>query len=100
MTDVTTKVFLHYTQAELDRNYDQRAWCLDSAAYLARYPRESEAFRRSTPHRTISYGEADDEKLDIFPAAQGNAPALIFIHGGAWRNFTKGPSANNRSILR
>src|SRR5262249_3051935 len=89
ITDATTKVFLHYTQAELDRNYDQRAWCPDSAAYLARYPRESEAFRRSASYRTLSYGDAEDEKLDIFPTAQSQAPALIFIHGGAWRSFTK-----------
>jgi arylformamidase len=89
MADENKKVFLHYTQAELDRNYDQRAWCPDSAEYLARYPRESEAFRRSTSYRTLSYGDAEDEKLDIFPAAEGDAAALIFIHGGAWRNFTK-----------
>jgi arylformamidase len=83
------KVFLHYTQAELDRNYDQRGWCPDWAQYLDRYPRESAAFRRSTPYRTISYGEADDEMLDIFPVSENDAPSLIFIHGGAWRSFGK-----------
>ena len=83
------KVFLHYTQAELDRNYDQRAWCPDWADYLARYPRESDAFRSANPYRTISFGETDDERLDIFPAREGEAPSLIFIHGGAWRSFSK-----------
>ena len=29
------KVFLHYTQAELDRNYDQRGWCPDRPARRA-----------------------------------------------------------------
>ena len=67
------KVFLHYTQAELDRNYDQRAWCPDWADYLARYTRESEALRKAISYRTVSYGEGDDEKLDIFPATASDA---------------------------
>ena len=29
-----------------------------------------------------------DEKLDIFPAAQPNAPVFVFIHGGYWRAFS------------
>src|SRR5690242_4027167 len=89
VTDANELVFLHYTQDELDRNYNQRAWCPESAAYLARYPRESEAVRRSASYRTLSYGASGDEKLDVFPASQPDAPAVIFIHGGAWRNFTK-----------
>jgi arylformamidase len=36
----------------------------------------------------VRYGPTLDETLDIFPAAQPNAPVLIFIHGGYWRAFT------------
>jgi len=84
------KVFLHYTQAELDRNYDQRGWCPDSAQCLARYPRESEAFRSSTPCRTISYGEADDEKLDIFSVSESDAPSANFHSWGSLAKFQQG----------
>jgi arylformamidase len=84
------KVFLHYTQAELDRNYDQRGWVNNAEEIIARYPIRSAETRRVLAHRlNVAYGQDADELLDIFPAATGEAPTLIFIHGGAWRNFTK-----------
>jgi arylformamidase len=84
------KVFLHYTQAELDRNYDQRGWIKNAEEIIARYPIRSAEARRALVHgKNISYGPAADEILDIFPTAVAGAPTLIFIHGGAWRNFTK-----------
>jgi arylformamidase len=84
------RVFLHYTQAELDRNYDQRGWIENAEEIIARYVSRSAQTRRSLAHRhDISYGPDVDERLDVFPATAGGAPTLIFIHGGAWRNFTK-----------
>ena len=86
------KVFLHYSQAELDRNYDQRGWIgvANAEQAIARYVARSEAVRRSlVQRRTVAYGSSADEVLDIFPTDAADAPTLIFIHGGAWRNFTK-----------
>jgi arylformamidase len=84
------KVFLHYTQAELDRNYDQRGWVKNAEEIIARYPVCSAETRRKLVHRkNIAYGPDVDEVLDIFSTAVAGAPTLIFIHGGAWRNFTK-----------
>jgi arylformamidase len=84
------RVFLHYTQAELDRNYDQRGWIENAEEIIARYVSRSAQTRRSLAHRhDIAYGSDADERLDLFPAVAGGAPTLIFIHGGAWRNFTK-----------
>jgi arylformamidase len=84
------KVFLHYTQAELDRNYDQRGWISNAEEMIARYVARSGQTRRTLHHRAnVAYGPAADEVLDIFPAERSGAPTLIFFHGGAWRNFTK-----------
>jgi arylformamidase len=83
------RVFLHYTQAELDRNYDQRGWVGNANEVIARYIAASQAVRRMLTRRTESYGEHADEQMDIFPAPQPNGAAIIFLHGGAWRNFTK-----------
>ncbi|WP_342620604.1 alpha/beta hydrolase [Rhodoferax sp. GW822-FHT02A01] len=33
----------------------------------------------------VPYGPTLEETLDIFPAAQPNAPVFVFIHGGYWR---------------
>jgi arylformamidase len=84
------KVFLNYTQAELDRNYDQRSWISNAEEIIARYiSRSAEARRALVLRQNVAYGPGDDEFLDIFPAAPQGAPTLIFTHGGAWRNFTK-----------
>lgn len=82
-------IFLHYTQAELDRNFDQRGWVPNAAEVIARYADASSVARAHLEHRTASYGTGADEVLDIFPAAGKDCPVLVFIHGGAWRNFTK-----------
>ena len=37
----------------------------------------------------LSYGESAGEKIDIFPAAQPQAPVLVFIHGGYFRALDK-----------
>jgi arylformamidase len=82
-------VFLHYTQRELDRNFDQRTWAGNAVEVIARYGDRSALTRGHLAHESIAYGMTTDEVLDVFPAVQPNAPVLIFVHGGAWRNFTR-----------
>lgn len=86
---MSEKVFRHYTQAELDRNYDQRGWVKNALEVIARYPVSSAATRQRLKCETASYGPSADEVLDIFPCGKTGAPTLIFVHGGAWQNFTK-----------
>jgi arylformamidase len=86
---VSDRVFRHYTQAELDRNYDQRGWVPNALEVIARYPISSAAARRRLKFESASYGASAEEVLDIFPAGKPGAATLIFIHGGAWQNFTK-----------
>jgi arylformamidase len=84
------KIFLHYSQDELDKAYDQRVWAPDAAAIIQRYTANSAAVRAKYPPRTDQYGPSDDETLDIFaPAGASGLPVVAYIHGGAWRLLTK-----------
>jgi arylformamidase len=102
---VSEAVFLHYTQAELDRAYDQRAWAANAAEVIASYATISQAVKARYPHTTHRFGSGADEVLDLFPpvaAAAGEgksrtgnagAPIHVFVHGGAWQRLTKDESA-------
>jgi arylformamidase len=86
---MTATVFLHYTQEELNRNFDQRGWAGNALEVIARYPERSAATRARLQHRAnVPYGPGADEVVDIFPAA-GSGSIQVFVHGGAWKNFTK-----------
>jgi arylformamidase len=82
-------VFLNYTKRELDRNYDQRGWCPSAAEHIEQYDKNSSRARATCRFSTSSYGPDADDTYDFFPSAQPAAPTLIFVHGGAWRNFSK-----------
>jgi arylformamidase len=82
-------VFLHYTQEELNRNFDQRTWARNALEVIGRYPQLSKATRERFGHRSgVRYGPHPDEVLDIF-SAQAGGPIQMFVHSGAWRHFTK-----------
>jgi arylformamidase len=84
------KVFLDYTQDELDRAYDQRVWAPNAAEVIQRYATASAAVRtRVRRQADLRYGPTEAETLDVFPAAAGSAPVLVFVHGGAWRGGHK-----------
>jgi arylformamidase len=83
------KVFLHYSQAELDSNYDQQAHAPNAKAITSLYPQQSADARAQFVHATHAYGTHADELLDFFPAEDPGRPTLIFLHGGAWQRYTK-----------
>jgi arylformamidase len=91
------KVFLDYTQEELDRAYDQRAWAANAPEVIARYTSASQAAKAKYKFETRRYGPDDDETMDVFqpttPMRGAGAPIHVFIHGGAWRSLTKDDSA-------
>ena len=87
---MTKPVFLHYTQQELDRNFDQRGWVPNALEVIERFSARSRETRARLEHRAnVPYGPGDDETLDIFPAPRSRGHVQIFVHGGAWKNFTK-----------
>jgi arylformamidase len=81
------RVYLDYTQAELDAAYDQAAYAPNQPQLQERRVAGSELARRrlGTPER-FAYGDSEIERLDVFRASQAKAPIFVFIHGGAWRN--------------
>ena len=85
------KVFLGYTQQELDAQYDQRAWVPHADAIIARYAAASDAIRRKLGEpRTERYGPSPIETLDIYGSGR---KAFVFVHGGAWKRESKRGSA-------
>ncbi len=79
-----------YDTAWLDRMYNNRALVPDHGAYFSRWAADSAAVRGTQPCTLdVPYGTGPNETLDIFPAADANAPVLVFIHGGYWRSLDK-----------
>jgi arylformamidase len=81
------RVYLDYTQSELDAAYDQACYAPNQPQLQDRRVAASEAVRQrlGNPER-FAYGESEIEKLDVFRTRRPNAPIFVFIHGGAWRN--------------
>ena len=74
-------------QAALDRAYDQSQWAANMAEVMARYVSGSERTRQrlGLPQR-LAYGSGARESLDLHGTPGQGAPALFFVHGGAWRS--------------
>lgn len=76
--------------AWLERMYDNRALVPDFADYLHRWAEESSRARQAAPcWLDLAYGQAPEERLDVFPAPEPDAPVMVFIHGGWWRTWDK-----------
>jgi arylformamidase len=87
-------VFLDYDQAELDRQYDQRAWAPNATEVIRRYTENSVQVRKRLGEPSVfAYGPSVAETLDVYRCSTANAPVHVFIHGGAWRLLGKRDSA-------
>jgi arylformamidase len=84
MTTTAEKVFLDYTQEELDDAYDQARWAENFQELRQRPQRLSAEVRARHPHFDRSYGPSPDETLEILPTARQGAPVVMFVHGGRW----------------
>jgi arylformamidase len=79
------KVFLDYTQEQLDQAYDQSFWTPQLNELQADDGRFSAEIRKSMPPKTVRYGKTEIEQVDIFaPPNARNAPVFVYFHGGAW----------------
>jgi arylformamidase len=73
-------------QAEFDGQYNPSITLPDPAAPGKHFVATAERARAELASMlNVPYGPTLEETLDIFPAAEPNAPVFVFIHGGYWR---------------
>ena len=83
------------TRAERDAAYNNTAAVKNSAELNAARAAASAAFRAARPeHLDLRYGPRERNTWDLFPAADPNAPCIVFIHGGYWQRNSKDQFAN------
>ena len=86
------KVFREYTQAELDRQYEQRSFVPNVDDIIKRYAALSDSARaRFGEPETLAYGSSEAEAIDVYGGRRDRVVA--FVHGGAWTRMGKRPSA-------
>jgi arylformamidase len=77
------------SQEQIDLEYDVEASVPDFTIYANMFVGESEKVRQEMNCMLdVRFGPSLDETLDIFPAADPDAPILVFVHGGYWRMLT------------
>jgi arylformamidase len=77
-------------RAQLDAAYNNGAAVKERDTTLADWALRSDRMRQAHPrHLDLAYGEAPRQRLDLFLAANPNAPTLVFIHGGYWQMNAK-----------
>jgi arylformamidase len=80
-------VWLDMDQKDLDDAYDQSVYAFNQQNIAERRDANNEKVLAiiGKPER-VAYGPAEIEKVDIYKTRRPNAPCLVFIHGGRWRN--------------
>ena len=88
---ITDKVFLDYTQEELDWQYDHSKRFPDTGLFQKERGDASAAAQKKVKGLlNVPYGDDPREVVDIFPVEETeNAPVIIFMHGGAWTRGSK-----------
>ena len=78
------------SHAERSAAYDNTNAVSNSAALNTARAAASVSFRAAHPgHLDLRYGPRERNTWDIFPAADPDAPCLVFIHGGYWQRNSK-----------
>ena len=73
-------------RTQLDAAYNNSAAVPERDAIVADWAARSASVRREYAGRLdLAYGETPRERLDLFLAADPQAPTLVFIHGGYWQ---------------
>lgn len=73
-------------QAQIDAEYNPSLKVADPAAEMRHFVQRSALARQQLRCvLDVPYGATLAETLDIFPAAQADAPVFVFLHGGYWR---------------
>jgi arylformamidase len=80
---------------ERDAAYNNTNAVKNSAELNAAREAASAVFRKAHPqHLDVPYGPGERNRWDLFPAADPNAPCLVFVHGGYWQRNSREMFAN------
>ena len=83
------------SRADRDAAYNNSLAVKNSPDLNAAREAASAAFRKAHPqHLDLRYGPKERNAWDLFPAANPNAPCIVFIHGGYWQRNSKDGFAN------
>jgi arylformamidase len=78
------------SRAERDAAYDNVSAVPNSGPLNTARAEASMAFRAAhSGHLDLRYGPRERNTWDLFPAANPDAPCLVFIHGGYWQRNSK-----------
>ena len=69
---------------DYETEYNNRARVPENPALMAGWARDAAAYRAERAPRTIVYGPAARNTIDVF-AGDGQGPIVVFIHGGYWQ---------------
>jgi arylformamidase len=73
-------------RTQLDAAYNNREAVANVGEIRAGWDQRAARIRREHPeHLDLVYGDSRRERLDLFLAANANAPTVAFIHGGYWQ---------------
>lgn len=79
-------LFRGMDRAALDAAYNNGAAVRERDAIMADWAARSARLRQAHgAHLDLAYGDGAREKIDLFLAAEPQAPTLVFIHGGYWQ---------------
>lgn len=85
--NIQTKVFLDYTQSQLDELYDQTVWAKNYKQIIDRYQYRSDLTEKTlSKPSVVKYRNSDIESFNFYRSPTKNSPLVIFIHGGAWKS--------------
>ncbi len=90
---VVSEAWRSMTLHERERAYSPSSCVPSIDPFIAAYAtRSREALDRIGCRRNLAWGPGPEERLDLFPAPQSDAPLLVFIHGGYWQLLSKNES--------
>ncbi|QDP00382.1 alpha/beta hydrolase [Thalassotalea sp. PS06] len=80
------KIFLDYTEEELDAAYNQGYWASNiKEVYKRLGVKNAETLKAIGEPFRLQYGSLSHQGLDWYPAPVPNAPIHVHLHGGAWK---------------
>ncbi len=94
------KIYLDYTQEELDQQYEHRSIVPEGDKFLAQTEAESHRVGEMAKGLfDVAYGPEAEQLLDIYTVEKNcPSPVVIFFHGGRWSRGSKSSNIESLTI--